>query len=167
MEWMNTVEILQAFGIDADKGGGADFVELVYTMIGRYWWQGEDIVVGHIVNDMCKAKNTFPRFYYGKIKKAIAPLLDSDEETLSALGIFPEKRTSGMMAKAMAEREIKEMERNGKRRKTKPDHERMGRSSGAVRGKNCSTANYQGAAGSGVHSGAPPQHVRPIRRRKK
>lgn len=107
---MSWIDLLIAFEIDITNGGGADFAELVLRLINHWRWTGEYGQVGKISAAMCKERGCFPRIFYMKMKRAIKPLLNSDDAALEFWDIFPKKRTTTMMAVAIAEREIKYME---------------------------------------------------------
>lgn len=102
-ELWKPAEICEALGCDPDATGFDDFVELCHRIALKWVDSGaQRAVLARTVDEMCVARNTFPRAFYQKIKRAVKPVLEADDETLAALGIRLEKRTSSELAYCLA-----------------------------------------------------------------
>lgn len=104
MEKLKPVELLRMFDIDPCSPGGADWVELAHRIAAwERWHNGGKAPIVAIVSNMCDQRQLPQRAFYARMRRAIRPLLEADERTLAALGIFPEKKTTTAYAKAAAE----------------------------------------------------------------
>jgi len=117
MDRLTWFDLLNAYGIDMTKRGGADFAELVFRLINGYRWTGEKQSVGKCVEEMCRTRKCGKQVFYTQMKFAIMPLLNAADITLEAWDLFPERRTTTAMAVAIAEREIRVMG-DARRKKT-------------------------------------------------
>lgn len=106
-EKMNAIEVLRAFEIDVDHDGGALFVELVYLLVAQRRWVGREIRLNKVVKELQSKKGMLPRNFYGQMKRSLRPILLADAEILEAFDLYPAKRTTGQMALAFAERELR------------------------------------------------------------
>lgn len=104
---MNAIEVLRAFEIDVDHDGGALFVELVYLLVAQRRWLGRDIRLNEVIKQMQSNKGMLPRNFYGQMKRSLRPILTADTDVLESFDLFPAKRTTGQMALAFAERELR------------------------------------------------------------
>lgn len=78
-------EFLALFDIDTDKKGARDFCELVRRMalVRRF----PDLRIGchELVGYELRLRHCSPLVYWSNMRRAIAPALDADRETLAAL----------------------------------------------------------------------------------
>lgn len=104
VELWKPADILECFGCDTASQGFSDFVELVHRI--RLKWRdidGNRAVLGDIVGEMCRIRGISPQMFYCRLKRAVSPLLTTDESVLDAFGIHLKKRTSSALAYALAE----------------------------------------------------------------
>lgn len=108
--YLNWIDLLSAFEVSPDTPGGADFAELVLRLVNHYRWTGERAKINETVMSMCRDRRCTSRQLYGGMKKAVHNILISDDAALELWEILPEKRTSSMLAVAIAEREIRRID---------------------------------------------------------
>lgn len=104
------MEILEAFGVDVEHGGGADFLELVYRLAAHERWHREKPSVGAISKEMAQQRRIPMSAFWGRMKWCIKGLVEADDATLEAFGIVCEKRTCGQLAAACAQLRLKSWE---------------------------------------------------------
>lgn len=96
--WM---QLLEDYGVDITKGGGADFAELVYRLSNIIRWTGKMPNVGEVVQSMAKERNAPLKYIYSSMKLAVLPVLTALENE----GVPKSKLTSAALAAALAEKE--------------------------------------------------------------
>lgn len=106
MDRLTWIDLMNAYGIDISKGGGADFAELVLMLINGWRWTGEMPSVGNCVGTMLAMRKTGKMALYSRMKNAVYPLLQAADITLDAWDLSLKNRTSTALAAAIAEREI-------------------------------------------------------------
>ena len=100
---MLPAEFCEMFSCDMDSDGLHDFLELTHRIAAE--WRGADErkpCCSGIVTMMCKQRGLWSRPFYSRMRRAVRPILEADDETLSALGIVLKKRTSSALAYALA-----------------------------------------------------------------
>ena len=106
------IEMLQMFEFSLDDRGSSDFAELVLRLVNHYRWTGKRAQVGAVVLLMARERGCTTRQLYQRMKKSVKNILECDEAALRLWEIVPEKPTSSMLAVAIAEREIRRIERD-------------------------------------------------------
>ena len=103
MEPLHLFDVLRAFEVDVDTGGGADFVEYLYRVAAwQLWDPGERLPTGKIAEQMAKQLHIPLRVFYGRMRWAIRPLIEAAPDILAAFGLEPKGRTVGKMAECFA-----------------------------------------------------------------
>lgn len=112
--YLNWIDLLTAFGVSLEDNGAADFAELVLRLVNHYRWTGERAQLNEVVMAMCRERRCTSQQLYRNMKKAVKNILDSDDSALGLWEILPKKRTSSMLALAIAEREIRKIDEETK-----------------------------------------------------
>ena len=110
---LSWIDFLAAYEINISRGGGADFAELVLRLINGGRWTGKVPAVGPVVQAMAKERGCGTQALYSEMRRAIAPIFNGDEAALRLWEFYPEKMTSSMLAKVIAERELQRASERG------------------------------------------------------
>lgn len=108
-------DCLRAFKVDPTTGGGADFAELLLRLVNGWRWTGQLPQIGGVVRTMAAERGCDTQALYREMKKAVAPMLESDPAALRLWELEPTKMTSSGLAAALAAREVALLEQHGSR----------------------------------------------------
>lgn len=103
------VDILETFGCDMQHSGIGPFIEMYNAIIHHRTRGIRRPVAGGILRDMAAQKGVYYLALDARMKAAIRPLLEAEDEALDYFNIHLQKRTVCAAADALAARTLAQL----------------------------------------------------------
>lgn len=88
MQYFKTAsEFLELFSVEPDRGGAADFRDLVELLALMMHYHSYGVTVSMLARRMMQQAGMSPKVYWSRMKNDLKPIFQTDPHTLQAMGL--------------------------------------------------------------------------------